>query len=430
MIFNIRYLVILTLCFISVWPASAAVFVDRIVAVVEDDIIVMSELQTEVRVVKEQLQRQGQRIPPDANLERQVLDDMIITKLQLQMAERTGIRVDDAMLNTAMERIATENSVNLSRLKEMLEREGLNYEEFRENMRHEIAISQLLQRQVNNRVNVTTKELENFLANEEFRGDEEAEYRLSHILLALSVEATEEQVEQTRSVAKNVLEELRSGKDFAAAAVNISDGQNSTDGGDLGWRKKKDIPSLFSANIARMEKGDISDLIENSGGFHIIKLTGVRKGDRQMVNRTRSRHILIRINELTTDEDAEQRLKQLKSRIAGGSDFGTLARSNSDDTVSAIENGELGWTNPGQMTPEFEKVINSLEVGEVSDPFKTPFGWHIAQVQERKEFDDTSNAKQARAIATIRGRKVKDARQKWLQHLRDETYVEYRFDDK
>lgn len=409
--------------------ATAGIPLDRIVAVINDDVIMQSELEERINSVLKQMAQQGAERPPRDVLVRQVLESMIMIKLQTQFAERTGIKVDDETLNQTINRIAAENNLSLSRFRDILERDGVNYESFREDIRNEITIAQLKRRQVDNRVTVTDREIDNFLANEEVQGGTENEYHLSHILISTPEGATKEEKEQARLVAEKVVSDIKSGASFEELARNVSDGQQAATGGDLGWRKESEIPTLFSEKISSMKEGDVSDIIESPSGFHIIKLAGLRSSDKHIVTQTHARHILIRPNELVSEEDAQTRLDQLALRIKGGDNFAELARSHSDDPGSAVNGGDLGWINPGDMVPEFEEEMNQLKAGEISKPFKTQFGWHIVQVLDRREQDNTEQLKRARAREIILQRKIEEAQQNWLRSLRDEAYVEYRLDD-
>ncbi len=407
----------------------AGVPLDRIIAVVNDDVIMQSELRVKLRTIINQLKQRGTTPPPASALERQVLDRLILTKLQLQLADSTGIRIDDETLNRTISNIASENKVTLTQFREILESDGYNYEQFREDIRNEITVSRLRQRHVDNRVAVTDREIENFISTQEIQGNIETEYRIAHILIATPEAASPEEIEQTKQVAQKVLDDLEEGQDFSELATTISDGQQALKGGDLGWRKHEEIPTLFTDYIGDMKEGDISELIQSSSGFHIIKLTGYRSSEKHLVTQTHTRHILIRQNELTTDADTKLQIDQLQIRIKGGDDFATLARSHSDDPVSAGKGGDLGWVNPGDLVHKFEEKMNELEPGETSEPFKTEFGWHIVQVLERREHDDTEDLKRTKARQIIRKRKIEEAHQNWLRHMRDEAYVEYRLDD-
>jgi len=409
--------------------AYAYVPLDRIIAVVNEDVIMQSELESKIRTVRSQIEQQGARLPPPSILERQVLDNLIQNRIQLQLAARAGIRVDDEKLNRTISNIAAENQVSLTQFREILEQDGYKYEQFREDIRNEITLTQLRKRQVENRIVVTEKEIDNFLANQEFQGTFQAEVRLSHILLSLPENATSDEIEQVRQVATQIREDLLAGTDFTETASAVSDGGNAKNGGDLGWRKLEDVPSLFVDYIPDMKNGDISELIQSPSGFHIIKITGVKSDEQNIVEQTHARHILIRPDQLTTVEQARNKLAQLKQRIESGDDFGLLAKGNSDDSVSAIEGGDLGWQSPGDLVPEFQRMMDTLEPGQISDPFRTNFGWHICQVLERRNIDNTESVKRGKARAAIRTRKLNEAMQNWARRLRDEAYVEYRLDD-
>jgi len=407
----------------------AGVPLDRIVAVVNDDVIMQSELQEKLRTVINQLEQQGTVLPPMAALKKQVLDRLILNKLQLQLASITGIRVDDETLNRTISNIAAENNLSLNQFREILVNDGYSYERFREDIRDEIIITRLRQRQIDNRVTVTDREIENFLATEKHQGHTETEYRISHILISTPETATPEEIEQARLVGEKVLEDLAAGADFAQLAATVSDGQQAMKGGDLGWKKADEIPTLFADYVRDMKEGDTSELIQSSSGFHIIKLADFRSSEKHIVTQTHARHILIRPNELLTADNVRTRLDQLRQRIKGGEDFAELARAHSEDTVSAAVGGDLGWVSPGNLVPDFESRMNDLGPGEVSEPFETQFGWHIVQVLERRDFDNSEEMKHARAREIIRARKIEEAQQNWLRDLRDEAYVEYRIDE-
>ncbi len=407
----------------------AYVPLDRIVAIVNEDVIMYSELEARMRRVQGQMEQQGVRLPPRPVLERQVLDSLIQNRIQLQLAERSGIRVDDEMLNRAISNIAAENQVSLTQFREILEKDGFSYEQFREDIRNEITLTQLRKRQVENRIIVTEREIDNFLANQEFQGNLQTEIRISHMLFSLPEGATEEEISQVREMANSVRNDLLAGADFAELANTVSDGQNAANGGDLGWRKSDEIPTLFSDYIPDMAKGDISELIQSPSGFHIIKITDVKSDEQSIVEQTHARHILIRTDELTSDDQAREKLEQLLLRIKNGDDFGLLAKGNSDDSVSAINGGDLGWRSPGELVPEFQREMDSLQPGEISKPFKSSFGWHIVQVLERRQHDNTESVKRGKARAIIHKRKLDEAMQNWARELRDEAYVEYRLDD-
>jgi peptidyl-prolyl cis-trans isomerase SurA len=408
---------------------QAYVPLDRIIAVVNEDVIMQSELEAKIKTIQAQIKQQGGNVPPTTVLERQVLDSLIQNRIQLQLATRMGIRVDDETLNRTIGNIAAQNQVSLTQFREILEQDGFSYEQFRENIRDEIILSQLRKRQVENRIVVTEKEIDNFLANQEFRGSFQTEIRLSHILLSLPEAATDDEIQQVKQVAIQIREDLLAGADFAEVAATVSDGGNASNGGDLGWRKTEEIPTLFADYIPEMQKGDISEPIQSPSGFHLIKITDMKSDTENIVEQTRARHILIKTDELVTSEQAKAKLEKLKLRIENGDDFALLAKGNSQDSLSAIDGGDLGWRSPGELVPEFQRMMDSLEPHQVSEPFETDFGWHILEVLERRKFDNSESVKRGKARAAIRNRKLEEAMQNWTRRLRDEAYVEYRLDD-
>ena len=410
--------------------ARAADPVDRIVAVVEDDVVLSSELDERIRTVKGQLTEQGTPLPPDTVLEKQVLDRLVLTKLQIQMAKKTGIRVDDESLNQTISKIAAENQLTLAQFREVLEKDGYKYDDFREDIRNEILVSRLKQRQVDNRVFISDREIDDFLANMEHQGGLEKEYLISHVLIALPDSPSAEDIQQTQQLAEKVQKELQAGGDIAAIAATYSDGDQSLEGGDLGWRKYSQVPSLFTDFIATMNKGDISELIRSPNGYHIIKLMDVRDGEALSVSQTHARHILIKTSEIATEEQVIERLHALRQRIENGDDYAELARGNSEDLVSAADGGDLGWTSPGDMVPEFDNEMKALAPNQLSQPFETQFGWHIVQVLERREYNSTDDIRRTRAREVLRQRKMDEAQETWLQQMRDEAYVEYRLEQK
>lgn len=409
-------------------PAGDAAAVDHIVALVDDGVILQSELDEMLDTVKRQLHQQDGQLPPDDVLRKQVLERLIMMRLQLQYAERTGIRIDEEKLNAALTNIAQQNKMSLGDFRLALEREGFNFAHFRDNIRDQMIIAQLQQRQVNSLVTVSDQEVDNFLANAKTQGGVGDEYHLAHILIAVPEGASTEKVEAAHGKAQRVLDELRGGADFQKMAVSVSDAQQALEGGDLGWRSVAQIPSMFVDVVTHMKPGDVSDLVRSPSGFHIIKLIDHRGMDQHSVMQTHARHILIRTNDLVNDDDAKARLEQLKQRLEGGDDFAALARAHSDDAVSAAKGGDLGWINPGDLDPQFEEVMTGLAPGKISAPFRTQFGWHLVQVLERRSYDDTKDFHRNMAREMIRKRKAEEEIDVWLRRLRDEAYVEYRND--
>ncbi len=410
-------------------PLSAAPIqeLDHVVAIVNDDVITRVELDERLERIKSQARQQQQRLPDEATLERQVLENLIVEELQLQLAEKAGIRVDDESVNQVINNIARENNLTLDQFQEVLRRDGMSFAAFRENIRNEIIINQLRKRRVEDSVNVTEQEVNNYLSNMENRQGLSDEFRLGHILIGVPDGATPQQIQQAETKARQVYNRLRLGADFHQTAVAESSGQNALQGGDLGWRKGGQLPSALADIIVDMEPGDISEPQRSASGFHIIKLLD-RRGDeqRRIVEQTLARHILIRPNQLVSNADARQRLARLRERIQQGESFADLARAHSDDTGSAAEGGSLGWFGPGSMVPRFEEVVNRLDPGQLSEPFQSRFGWHIVEVISRRKHDDTEQYQRIQARQSIHKRKSDEAIEQWLRQLRAEAYVEIR----
>jgi len=401
--------------------------IDHIVAVANDDVITYAELENRMRLIKQQIQQRQAKLPPDDVLRKQILEQLIIERLQLQLADQVGIRVDDETINKVISNIAQENKFTLDQFREVLAREGYEFADFRQNIKKDITISQLRKRRVENRVTVTEQEVDNYLISNASRGASKDEFHLAHILIAVPEAASPDQIRAAKGRAETVLAQLRLGADFAETAIAVSNGQKALEGGDLGWRKAGQLPTLFSENVIRMQVGQMSELIRSPSGFHIIKLLDRRsKAQQHTVQQTLARHILIRPNEVTSNAEAKQRITRLYERIEGGADFGQLARASSDDTASAVEGGSLGWVNPGMMVPEFEEQMNRLQPGQISQPFESQFGWHIVQVMSRRQQDNTQQFERAQARQMIGRRKTEEAVENWLREMRSEAYVEYR----
>ncbi len=421
------------LLLLALLPAAAGARVvplDHIVAVVNDDVITATELDHRMTVIKRQLARRNARLPADDILRRQVLERMIQEQLQLQLARSIGIRVDDETLTTVLSRIARDSGMDLLQFRRALEADGLDFAEFRENVRNEIIIDRLRQQRVERRISVTEQEVKNQLARMERDRASQLEYRLAHILIALPEAATPEVVAETRRRAEKVLEKLRVGADFAATAAAVSDGQKALEGGDLGWRRAGQLPPAFASAVEKLAPGEVSGLIRSSSGFHILKLVDRRRGGkRHVVEQTLARHILIRTDAVTSDEQARSRLADLRRRILAGEDFGELARRYSQDKASAVEGGSLGWTEPGRLVPRFQQAMDALKPGQISEPFRTRYGWHIVQVMARRQQDLTEKMREREARMLVHRRKTEEAVRDWLRRLRDEAYVEVRLDE-
>lgn len=410
-------------------PALAqeeGMLLDRIVAVVEDGVIMQSELDERVNVIEQQYAGSTSQLPPPTQLERQVLERMVLESLQLQQAEARGIRVDDLTLNNAMRDLAARNSMTLPVFRDRLVAQGIDFPSFREQIRSELIMSQLRDRVVGGDVQVSEEEIDELLTRQASTADSGIEYHLRHILIALPEDASAQRIQAASARAQDVRTRALAGADFAQLAVNKSDGQDALEGGDFGWRTAAEMPTLFAREVAAMRDGDTSEVIRSPSGFHVIHMVERRGGKRTMVDQTRARHILITPNALVSDDEARLRLEALRGRIEGGADFGLLAKATSDDKASAVDGGKLGWINPGEMIPEFEQVMDSLEIGQMSEPFRSQFGWHIVEVLGRRQHDSTVEFQRSRAAEVIQKRKVEEETELWLRRLRDESYVDYR----
>jgi peptidyl-prolyl cis-trans isomerase SurA len=401
------------------------VLIDRIVAIVEDDAIMKSELDDRLYLVKLQLAGRQGAPPPSNVLTRQVLERLILERLQLQMAKRRGIRIDDLTLNETMQQLSRNRGISLEQFRDNLIKEGIDYVKFREQVRTELITDALRNRVVDSKIQVTDQEVSDFIANQSGNINRDVEYRLNHILVTIPEAASADQITASRTKAESIRERVINGESFRQLAISESDGQNALEGGDLGWRKANELPTIFAAKVSVMQVGDVSEIIRSPSGFHIIYLADRRGEERQVINQTHARHILIKTSALVDDKQAQSRLRNLKNRIRSGEDFAELARANSEDSASALDGGDLGWTSPGDLVPEFEETLNNLQIGKISEPFKTDYGWHLVEVLGRRQYDSTEEALRAQARKIIRKRKTEEETELWLRRLRDESYVEY-----
>jgi peptidyl-prolyl cis-trans isomerase SurA len=416
-------------------PASAALEsdvgqIDRIVAVVDKDVITYGELRDRIQIVLSQLEKQGTQRPPQDVLEKQVLERLISDRLQLQLASQTGLRVDDSQLDKTMERIAEQNKLSISEFRAALENDGINYRKFREDMRNEIILARLREREVDNRVNVTEAEIDNLLTSQASRNEVRDEFDLSHILIRTPEESAPEELQKLKAKADEALKRLQEGEDFGQVSARFSDAPNALEGGKLGWKNDTQIPKLFVDSLKTLQAGQVTEVIRSPNGFHILKLNNRRgSASPMLVQQSNVRHILIKPSEVVSDADAQHRLEDIKERIENGGNFAELARQYSEDGTAA-KGGELGWVNPGDTVPDFEKAMNALQPGQVSAPVRSPFGWHLIQVLERRSQDMSKESARLKARQEIRTRKADEAYQDWLRELRDRAYVEYRLEDK
>jgi len=404
--------------------------VDRIVAVVNDEVITQNDLNERVNLVVKQFQRQGGQLPPADALSRQILERMINDLMQVQLAKENGIKVDDPTLDKTIERIAAENNMQLPDFRAALERDGIRYPRFREDIRNEILLARLREREVENGIVVTDAEVETELAREAKEKTGDSEFRLAHILVTVPAQATAEQIEQRRRKAVLALSELRRGADFAQIAATYSDAPDALQGGQLGWRAAGRLPSLFLETLQRLQPGEVSDVLRSPNGFHILKLLEKRgQAAATGVQQTHVRHILVRAREGVSDAEARSKLAAIRDRIMKGADFAEMAKQNSEDG-SASKGGDLGWVAPGDTVPEFERAMNQLRDGEISQPVQTPFGWHLVQVLERRSDELSEDRKKNAARQAIKQRKADEAYQDWLRQQRDRAFVENRYDER
>jgi peptidyl-prolyl cis-trans isomerase SurA len=409
---------------------SAVVLVDRIVAVVNSEVITSREVAERMKAVTQQLSQQGTPLPPPDVLQKQVLERMIMDRLQIQLAKETALRVDDLQLDRTVARVAESNKMSLTEFRHTLERDGIQFDKFREEIRNEIMLSRLREREVDNRIVVTDNEIDYFLSQQGASQATASEYNLAHILLRLPDQASPEQVDKQRARAEQVVLQLREGADFAKLAVSYSDAPDALQGGAMGWRPRDRLPELFAHALNGMKPGEVSGIIRSPAGFHVIKLVDRRGGGAPaLVEQTHARHILVKTSEIVSEADARRKLNNLRERIVNGADFGELAKLNSDD-ASSIKGGDLGWIYPGDTVPEFERVMNNLKVEQLSEPFVTSFGWHLMQVLERRQADVSGERKRQEARLILRERKADEAYQEWLRQLRDRAFVEYRLEER
>lgn len=412
--------------------AQRVSLVDRIVAVVNKEVITLSELNEAIATAQRQLKRQNIEAPPREVLERQLVERLILDKAQLQLARETGMRVDELQLDRAMERVAEQNNMSVEQFRRVLERDGIAYAAFREDLREQILLSRLREREVDDKIQVSDTEIQLFLEQSRAQAGARAEYNLAHILVRVPEQASPERVEAARAKAEKARAEAAASAEFARVAASYSDAQDALQGGVLGWRSADRLPEMFAEALVRLKPGEVSEVLQSSAGFHVLKLLEQRGASAlgAPVTQTRARHILIRTNERVSEAEARRRLADLRERIVGGgADFAELARANSDDTTAG-RGGDLDWLYQGDTVPEFERAMSALKPGEISEPVKTPFGYHLIQVLERRAADMSPERVRMQARQVLRERKSDEAYQQWLRELRDQVYVELRLDER
>jgi len=413
-------------------PAASTrtALVDRIVAVVNKEVITEYELAERINRIRKDLRRRGTPFPDRGEIEQQVLERLIIERVQLQFARETGLRVDDLELDRTVSRVAEGNKLSLTAFRQTLERDAIPFDVFREELRSEILVSRLREREVTSKITVSEGEIETFLIEQSERKGTATEYNVAHILVRVPERASPEQLDTRRARAEEAVKRLREGAGFAQIAAAYSDAPDALQGGAMGWRGQERLPELFVDALTKLKPGDISSALRSPAGFHVLKLVELRgAGAPQLVEQAHVRHILVRTNELVSEDEARRKLSNLRERIVNGVNFAELARLNSDDG-SASRGGDLGWVYAGDTVPEFERAFAELKPMEVSQPVKTPFGWHLIQLIERRTSDMSSERKRLEARKALRERKGDEAYQEWLRQLRDRAYVELRLEER
>ncbi len=406
------------------------VVLDRIVAVVNNEVITRADLDLRLRAATHQLKQQGTSPPPREILEKQILDRLITDQVQLQLAKETGLRVDDTELDRAIQRIAQENKLTLEQLRATLEKDGVPFPRFREDIRNEIVLSRLRQREVDNRIVVSEGEVESFINAQQGLPGRGEQYNLSHILVTVPENARPEQIQARRARAEQALQQLATGADFRQVAASFSDAPDALQGGAMGWRDGARLPTLFLEALKSMRDGGLSPVLRSANGFHIIRLNERRSSTAPVIVRqTHARHILIKTNELVPQAEARRRIETLKERLDNKADFAELARLHSED-ASGSKGGDLGWLSPGDTVPEFERAMDALSLGTISGPVQTPFGWHLIQVLERRDEDMSKDRQRLAAQSALRARKSDESYQEWVRQLRDRAYIEVRLDER
>jgi peptidyl-prolyl cis-trans isomerase SurA len=404
--------------------------VDRIMVVVNDGVITERELDTRLQAISQQLQKQGTPLPPKDIFARQMLERLILETLQLQHAKESGFKLDERDVDSALQRIANDNNLTLTELRDNIAKDGISFAKFRDEVKRELTVARVREAEVEGRVTVSESEVDLEMAQQATRPQGEAEYLAAHILIRIPEGASSEELKSRQERAEAALAALAKGTDFGQISATYSDAQEALTGGNLGWRTGTKLPNMFVEALQNLNKGETSAVLKSGNGFHIVRLLDKRgQGAAQTVTQTHARHILIKVNESQTEAVAKNRIQQLKSRIDNGTDFGEIAKAFSED-LSAQKGGDLDWVYPGDTVPEFDRMMNSLQVNQISEPFLTNFGWHILQVLERRDAEISADRNRVSARLGLRQRKADEAYQQWLLQLRDTAYVEYRLDDR
>ncbi|HKX99639.1 MAG TPA: peptidylprolyl isomerase [Steroidobacteraceae bacterium] len=408
--------------------SSTGVALDRVIAVVNEGVVLQSQLEQQSALIAERLRSQGTQLPPADVIRQQVLERLILQEIQVQRAGRLGVQVSDEMLNEALRDVARRNNIEFEQMPQALEQQGIDYASYREEMRREIMLSLLKQRDVFPRIYVSPRELEQALEREASQAGVNTEYDVSHILLSLAESATSDEMAAVEKLAREIHDRAAGGEDFGQLALAYSKAQSALERGKLGWRRMGQLPQFIGDLVAKMNPGDVSEPVRTPTGFHLVRLDGTRGGESGpvMVEQIHARHILMRPNEVQDDATTRQRLTAIRDRILAGEDFAALASVTSEDPGSASRGGDLGWTSPGTFDPAFEEALAGLEQDQISEPFRTQFGWHIVQLLGKRTHDQSDELRRQRVLTALRESKVDEETELWLRRLRDEAYVEIR----
>jgi peptidyl-prolyl cis-trans isomerase SurA len=398
---------------------------DRVAAIVNDGVVLESEVDDQIAAVKDRMHSQGQQMPPDSVIRQQILEHLIVEECEIQHADRAGLKVSDETLNNALTEVAQRNHITLQQLPAALATQGLDYPSFRESMRRELTVRLLQQRDVVQKITITPREIDQYLERQAKHPSAKAEYNVSHILIAVPQEATAAQLDAAQKKATDIYERASKGEDFAKLAIANSNSQTALDGGALGWRKGTELPTVLADTVLSLKAGEVSAPIRAPTGFHIVRLNEVRNLEKNdVVEQVHVRHILMHTNELQDDATVKQKLDSIRKRIVAGEDFGALAQISSQDPGSASDGGDLGWATMDTFDPDFAKVVDELKPNDLSEPFRTQYGWHIAQLLGRRKFDDTQELQRKQAEDQIRASRLDEETELYLRRLRDEAYVD------
>jgi len=412
---------LLLCCSFSLAQAQST-YIDSIIAIVEDDVITNSELGKEVKRIRQEYSSKGRQLPESNSLNRQVLELLINQSILIQQARNKGVNITETQLNNTMQNLAKRNKKTLAEFRQMLIASGLEYNEFRDNIKNEMLINTIKSSYARQNIDITEQEVDDFI-NRNGTDTNSLEYKLSHILIALPDGASTQQVGEAEAKATEIIQKINAGENFSLLATQFSAGSNAIEGGDLGWRKLAEIPSLFSSSMSQMEVGQVSEILRSASGFHIVKLDEKRDSEQVIVEQTLARHILIKPDKLTSSDQAKEKLESIRVEVLAGADFAELAKQNSNDTGSKGLGGDLGWISKGVMVPSFEKMLASTQVGETSEVFKSRFGWHFLQVQDRKIVDETDESKRNKIRQQLQTQKQTEVLELWQRRLRDEAFV-------